>query len=176
MGVDLACYCGGKTIAGPNNSGMLTGRADLVKLAHLQSYPFEGVGRPCKMSRETIVGLITALKIYLDTDDSGIMDERLKKATLITEELDRIPGITCYIDYSGTAKSPLACVKADKFVCGLSTKELFQALFDGEPSIVCVYEPYFLLENYHGLFTVNPHFLSSDEVNVIIRRIKEETS
>jgi L-seryl-tRNA(Ser) seleniumtransferase len=174
LGVDLTCFCGGKTIAGPNNSGMLSGRADLVKLAHLQSYPFEGVGRPSKMSRETIVGLITALTIYLETDDSGVMEDRMKKASMITKELDAIPGITCYIDYSGDARNPLACIKAEKSICGLSTKELFQALIDGEPSIVSVYEPYFLLENYHGLFTVNSQFLSEDEVSVIIHRIMEE--
>jgi D-glucosaminate-6-phosphate ammonia-lyase len=175
LDVDLACFCGGKTIAGPNNSGMLSGRADLVKLAHLQSYPFEGVGRPSKMSRETIVGLITALKLYLATDDSGIIAERMAKAEKLSEELDAILGVTSYIDYSGTAKSPLACVKADKSVCGKSTKELFQALIDGEPSIVSVYEPYFLIENYHGLFTVNPQFLSDEEVDVVIKRIREET-
>ena len=175
LGVDLVCFCGGKTIAGPNNSGMLTGRADLIKLAHLQSYPFEGVGRPSKMSRETIVGLITALTLYLETDDSGVMDERMKSAIKLSTELDRIPGITCHIDYSGDAKNPLSCVKADKSVCGKSTRELFDALKDGEPRIITVYEPYFLLENYHGLFSVNPQFLSDEEAEIVIRRIKEET-
>ncbi len=175
MGVDLACFCGGKTIAGPNNSGMLSGRADLVKLAHLQSYPFEGVGRPSKMSRETIVGLIAALSIYMETDDSGVMEDRTRKTSKVIESLDPIPGITCYIDYSGDARNPLACVKAEKSVCEVSTRELFQALIDGEPSIVSVYEPYFLLENYHGIFTINPQFLSDEEVSIIIRRIKEET-
>jgi len=155
---------------------MLSGRADLIKLAHLQSYPFEGVGRPSKMSRETIVGLITALKIYLDSDDSGEMVERMKTSKKITEELNAIPGITSYIDYSGTARNPLACVKTDKSVCGVSTSELFQVLIDGEPSIVTVYEPYFLLENYHGLFTVNPQFLSEEETETVIRRIKGETT
>lgn len=173
--VDLTCFCGGKTIAGPNNSGMLSGRADLVKLAHLQSYPFEGVGRPSKMSRETIVGLIAALKIYLESDDSGVISERKKKAEKLSSELDSIPGVTSYIDFSGTAKSPLACVKADKPVCGKDTKELFQALIDGEPSVMSVYEPYFLIEDYHGLFTLNPHFLSDAEVDIIIRRIRDET-
>ncbi len=154
---------------------MLTGRADLIKLAHLQSYPFEGVGRPSKMSRETIVGLITALTIYLETDDSGVMDERMKSATKLSAELDVIPGIKCYIDYSGDARNPLACVKADKAVCGKSTRELFDALKDGEPSVITVYEPYFLLENYHGLFSVNSQFLSEEEAEIVIRRIKEET-
>ena len=176
LGVDLACFCGGKTIAGPNNSGMLTGRADLIKLAHLQSYPFEGVGRPSKMSRETIVGLITALTIYLESDDSGVMDERMKTANKIAGELDTISGITSYIDYSGDAMNPLACVKADKTVCGKSTRELFDALKDGEPSIITVFEPYFLLENYHGLFSVNSQFLSEMEAEIIIRRIKEEAT
>ncbi len=176
LGVDLACFCGGKTIAGPNNSGMLSGRADLIKLAHLQSYPFEGVGRPSKMSRETIVGLITALTIYLESDDTGARDERIRGANKIADKLDAIPGVTSYIDYSGDAKNPLACVKADKAVCGKSTRELFDALKDGEPSIITVFEPYFLLEDYHGLFSVNPQFLSQSEVETITRRIKEETT
>jgi len=175
MGVDLACFSGGKTLSGPNNSGMLSGRADLIKLAHLQSYPFEGVGRPSKMSRETIVGLITALTLYLETDDSGVMDERMKSATKLSKELDAIPGITCHIDYSGDALNPLACVKADKAVCGKSTRELFDFLKDGEPSIITVFEPYFLLKNYHGLFSVNSQFLSEKEAEIVIRRIKEET-
>ncbi|MCW4049211.1 MAG: aminotransferase class V-fold PLP-dependent enzyme [Candidatus Bathyarchaeota archaeon] len=176
MGVDLACFSGGKTLAGPNNSGLLSGRADLIKLAHLQSYPFEGIGRPSKMSRETIVGLITALNLYLETDDSGGFAEREKAAFYISGKLDAIPGITSYVDYiGGEAKTnPLTCVKADKTEYCLSTRELFDALIDGEPSIVTVYEPYFLLENYHGLLSVNPQFLSPEEIEIIINRIREE--
>ena len=178
MGVDLACFSGGKTLAGPNNSGFLSGRADLIKLAHLQSYPFEGVGRPSKMSRETIVGLITALTIYLESDDSGGFAERERTSLHISKELNSISGITSYVDYiGGEAKTnPLTCVKADKDVYGLTTKELFDALIEGEPSIVTVYEPYFLLEDYHGLFSVNPQFLSPNEIEVIIIRVKEEAT
>ena len=178
MGVDLACFSGGKTLAGPNNSGLLSGRADLVKLAHLQSYPFEGVGRPSKMSRETIVGLITALTLYLESDDSGGFAERERTALHISKELNSISGVTSYVDYiGGEAKTnPLTCVKAEKDEYGLSTKELFDALIEGEPSIVTVYEPYFLLEDYHGLFSVNPQFLSPNEIEVIINRVKEEAT
>ena len=178
IGVDLTCFSGGKTLAGPNNSGLLSGRADLIKLAHLQSYPFEGVGRPSKMSRETIVGLITALTLYLESDDSRGFAEREETAFYISKSLDSIPGITSYVDYIGgeSKTNPLTCVKADKYTYGSTTKELFDALIDGDPSIVTVYEPYFLLENYHGLFSVNPQFLSPEEVKIIISRIREEAS
>jgi L-seryl-tRNA(Ser) seleniumtransferase len=44
-GADLVIFSGGKQMGGPNNSGLLIGRKDLVKLAHLQSYPFDGIGR-----------------------------------------------------------------------------------------------------------------------------------
>lgn len=174
MCVDLTCFSGGKTIAGPNNSGFLSGRADLIKLAHLQSYPFEGVGRPAKMSRETIVGLMTALELYLKSDDSESFSQREETAQRISLELNKVPGIDSYVDYVGGAekRAPLTCVKVND-VFGMSLKELFQGLIDNDPSIVTVYEPYFLLEDYHGLFTINPQFLSQDEVALIIQKIKE---
>ena len=79
-GVDLVAYSGGKHIAGPNNSGILAGRRDLVKLAHLQSYPFNGVGRAAKMSRETIIGLVAAIKLYLEHDEKAAFDGWMKTA------------------------------------------------------------------------------------------------
>ena len=65
-GADLVAFSGGKSMAGPNNSGILAGRKDLIKLAHLQAFPFHGIGRSAKMSRETIVGLVIALRQYLE--------------------------------------------------------------------------------------------------------------
>lgn len=176
MGVDLICFSGGKSIAGPNNSGILVGRRDLIKLAHLQSYPFEGVGRPAKMSRETIVGLVTALKIFLKRDTSHLFEEMVKKAERIVDELDKISGVNANVEYvldrDKTPRSPLCTVKVDEEQYGMTTEELHIAMVDSDPSIVTIHEPYFLLENYHGLFTINPQFLAEGEDELIINEVK----
>ena len=63
MGADLVAFSGGKGLRGPQGSGILTGRADLIRAARLQSAPVQGIGRPMKVSKEEIVGLLTALEI-----------------------------------------------------------------------------------------------------------------
>ena len=65
-------YSGGKGIGGPQGSGILVGREDLVLAAyenHLNSRGTRaGVGRSAKASKEDIVGLVTALQIFTDSD------------------------------------------------------------------------------------------------------------
>ena len=177
MGVDLLCFSGGKSIRGPNNSGFLVGKRDLVKLAHLQSYPFEGVGRPAKMSRETIVGLVTALKIYLKTKKPNRFNELDKKSKELVDKLNTVQGINAGVDYvldrNRKPSSPIVTVKVDIEQYGMTTKELHLALVDGDPSIVTVYEPYFILENYHGLFSINTMFLAEGEAQQIISEIQK---
>ena len=167
MGVDMVCISGGKILSAPNNTGILVGRKDLIKLAHLQSYPFEGIGRSAKMCRETIVGLITAYELYKKRDEVELDIIKARNAEFLKDEFNKITGITAHVD----KKRPLCVVKSDKQQNGYSTKELYQALLNGDPSIMTVFEPYFLIEDYHGVFTINPHFLSNEEIDVIITRI-----
>ena len=178
MGVDLVCFSGGKNIAGPNNSGILAGRKNLINLAHLQSYPFEGVGRPAKMSRETIIGLTTALKLYLERDDSKLFDQWVRKAEYMKDALNKIPGISVTVEYvytgsDPTPRFPLCAVKADETLYGMTTRDLHLVLIDCDPSIVTIHEPYFLLKNFKGIFSVNPQFLGEGEDQLIINKIHE---
>jgi uncharacterized pyridoxal phosphate-dependent enzyme len=172
MGVDLVCISGGKTLSGPNNTGILVGRKDLIKLAHLQSYPFEGVGRSAKMCRETIVGLIAAYEVFKKRDEVEFENSNIRKAEYIKNELKKIYGISAYVNQP----NPLCIVKADKIKYGLSTKELYQSLLEGDPSIMTVFEPYFLIEDFHDVLSINPHFLTEEEIKIIIKRVKENKS
>jgi uncharacterized pyridoxal phosphate-dependent enzyme len=176
-GVDLVCFSGGKTIAGPNNSGILAGRRDLIKLAHLQSYPFEGVGRVAKMSRETIVGLVTALKIYLEADEEAEFEAWEGKARSMAGELGGMPGVEAGVVYSttpeGEPKFPLVYLRLDEGTCGMSGGVLHQGLVDGDPSIEGIYEPYYLLEDYEGKLVFNPQNILEGEELIILQRVKE---
>ena len=180
-GVDLVAFSGGKQVAGPNNSGILAGRRDLIKLAHLQSYPFEGVGRAAKMSRETIVGFVTALKMYLETDEGSEFVQLEEKANHMADQLNQIPHVDARVVLSTsgvekTPKFPIVCVRIDEEALGISGRDLHEGLVNGVPSIEGVFEPYYLVEDYEGILALNPQYiLKGDELD-IFRRVREITT
>jgi L-seryl-tRNA(Ser) seleniumtransferase len=177
-GADLVIFSGGKFLSGPNNSGILAGKKDLIKLAHLQAYPFHGIGRASKMSRETIVGLVKALEIYGEKDEKQLFKDWLKKAEYIADQLKDIHGLKTGITYQKTIEekspmSPLCYLELDKEIIGIDGRELVNILRDGDPSIETLYEAGFLLENAKEKVTINPQYLLEVDDDIIIKRIKE---
>jgi L-seryl-tRNA(Ser) seleniumtransferase len=67
-GADLVIYSGGKGIRGPQDSGLLAGRKDLIEAARLNGNPHAAIGRGMKVSKEAMVGLWVALDLFLHTD------------------------------------------------------------------------------------------------------------
>ncbi|HXF12185.1 MAG TPA: hypothetical protein VN517_03470, partial [Terriglobales bacterium] len=69
MGIDLYCFSGGKGLSGPQCSGLLLGRKDLIEAALMNCNPREGaVCRPMKVGKEEIIGCLTALETWLKID------------------------------------------------------------------------------------------------------------
>ena len=176
-GADLVIFSGGKTIAAPNNSGILTGRADLIKLAHLQSYPFHGVGRASKMSRETLVGFATALQLYLDKDEETTFKQWKKKAEWIKDQLGTLPGVEAGLDAQSTVEEdepmvPVSYIKLDPAVTGITGAELSKRLRDGDPSIEALYEPGFMLKDAKDKLMINPQYLDDEDTKTVVDTIK----
>lgn len=177
-GADLVVISGGKAICGPNNSGILAGRKTLIKLAHLQAYPFHGVGRPAKMSRETIVGLVTALKIYLKHGEKALFKAWEIKAKWMIEQLNKIPGVETQLTFQTTIEEnepmvPIVAVKINEKVFGMSTKELSDKLREGNPSIDTLYDVDYIIEDYKDKLTINPEFMLEGDEEIVIQRIKD---
>jgi len=169
-GADLVVISGGKFIAGPNNSGLLAGNRNLIKLAHLQAYPFHGIGRGSKMSRETIVGLVTALKYYLKLDEKPLFKKWENLAGWMAEQLNMISYIKAGVTYQTTVEEnepmwPLCYLEIDNVALGLTINDLSNVLRNGYPSIEVGVKGEMLM--------INPEFIQTCDESIIIERIKK---
>ena len=139
-GADLVFFSGGKGIAGPQNAGLLAGRRDLMEAAYLNALnldaPRAGVARGMKASRESIVGMITALELFLDTDEDAMERAWTAKATYIHSRLAGIDGLRVAIEESGPDRhGPQPVVYFEPHWTGPSPAEVRRKLLDGDPPI-----------------------------------------
>ena len=65
MGAALAVFSGGKDLRGPQSSGLIVGRKDLIDAIRVNGNPNHSIGRPMKVGKEEMVGLLKAVEIYL---------------------------------------------------------------------------------------------------------------
>ena len=94
MGIDLYCFSGGKGLRGPQCSGLLLGRKDLIEAALLNSAPREGaVCRPMKVGKEEIIGCLTALETWLKIDDRKLYAEWNDRIDRIRKLVETVPGV-----------------------------------------------------------------------------------
>jgi L-seryl-tRNA(Ser) seleniumtransferase len=94
MGIDLYCFSGGKGLRGPQCSGLLLGRKDLVEAALLNCSPREGaVCRPMKVGKEEVIGCLTALETWLKLDDKKLYAEWNGRVDRIRKLVDTVPGV-----------------------------------------------------------------------------------
>ena len=92
-GADLVCYSGHKFLGGPT-SGIVTGRADLVRAASLQN---RGLGRGMKVGKETIAGVMAALDAWETRDHQGIRAREEEALALWLQTLRGFDGLECRI-------------------------------------------------------------------------------
>jgi seryl-tRNA(Sec) selenium transferase len=94
MGIDLYCFSGGKGLSGPQCSGLLLGRKDLIESALMNCNPREGaVCRPMKVGKEEIIGCLTALETWLTLDEKKLYAEWNGRVDRIRKLVDTVPEV-----------------------------------------------------------------------------------
>src|SRR5256885_2661766 len=137
MGIDLYCFSGGKGLSGPQCSGLLLGRKDLIEAALMNCNPREGaVCRPMKVGKEEIVGCLTALETWLKIDLKKINAEWTGRVERIRKLVDTVPGVRTdiYTPNDGN-RYPTLRVYWDTDAWGYSISDCVNELRAGDPVI-----------------------------------------
>ncbi len=173
MGADLVNFSGGKGIRGPQSTGMLAGRKDLIRAAVLNSSPNQGVGRAAKTSKEEIVGLVTALELFLAEDEETEMNRYREVCTRIVDAVRDLPGIRAVVEQDAVNRVlPHAVVYFEPSWDGPSGHIIQVALAQGEPHIYVQQGPH--QGGYFDEIAIDPINLQPGDEEIIATRLREE--
>jgi len=137
IGVDLFCFSGGKGLSGPQCSGVLLGRKDLIDAALANSNPWEGaVCRPMKVGKEEIMGIVAAIEYWSRADPAALNKEWQSRVERIQKLVATVPGVTTDIATPQDENSyPTLTVRWDEKKFGLTVAQCDHQLREGEPRI-----------------------------------------
>jgi L-seryl-tRNA(Ser) seleniumtransferase len=169
-GADVVVFSGGKGIQGPNDSGFVCGRRDIIEAIAHQMCPRMGIGRAMKVGKEGIIGAISALMRYVRVDHVTEARDWEDKVSFMAKELGKIPGVRAerVLPEAEMPIRPLGIPRTqfalDEVALGRSVERLVAELADGDPSI--------RLFVWKGRVLINPQCLQDGEEKVIVSQIR----
>lgn len=167
MGADLVCYSG-KYFGGPNSTGFVCGRKDLVETVAENSFigSHHTIGRGYKLDRQEIVALVVALQRWMEMDHEERLQQAEERRSYLIKTLREVP------------EMELAPQPYSYHVVGLEVtfknkspeevRELVNALRDGDPSV-------WVRRSTENSLLVNTLFLVDDDEKILADRLKELT-
>jgi L-seryl-tRNA(Ser) seleniumtransferase len=169
MGFDLVTFSGGKGIRGPQCTGLLLGRKDLIEFAVKNNNPSSNtIGRGMKVGKEEIVGMVAAVDWFLSQDEEAMMAEFQKRAERIAAQVNGIPTVQTKIFVPPVANHvPHLRVDFDQNRIGMTGRQIMDKMRQGSPRIELnpAVGPDFV--------TVGVWMLKPDEDLIVARRLRE---
>ncbi|HEV2121498.1 MAG TPA: aminotransferase class V-fold PLP-dependent enzyme, partial [Chloroflexota bacterium] len=162
LGADLVVFSGGKGLCGPQASGLVLGKADLIEACRQNNNPNSSIGRPMKVGKEEIAGLLKAVDLYVNRDHAADLRRWDEDARTVLDALKGLEGVVTERVLARTIPQAKITVDADR--AGVTAAAIATSLRKGEPSI-------FLTQSGDTL-TVNPHNLQPGESESIATRLR----
>jgi len=172
MGADLVIFSGGKDLCGPQSSGLILGRKDLIEACILNANPFYSIGRSMKVGKEEIIGLMTAVELYLKQDFQNklkIWEDQVKNFLELIGDLKYIKAQRKFPTDDEVMQPPIciprAYIEIDEALLQITKEEIVKKLQEGEPGI-------FIGISKRAII-LNPQTLRKGEEKIVAQRLKQ---
>jgi L-seryl-tRNA(Ser) seleniumtransferase len=166
-GADLAIFSGGKGLRGPQASGIILGRADLVRACRANGGPYHSIGRPAKVGKEEFAGLLAAVELAVSKDEAAESALFSQTVDQWSDELQGLPGIISERVETSHIGQPIP-----RLVLHMTTgapierDDLIAQLWERDPRIsVLPYE--------EDAVALNPHLLGPGDADLVTSGIIE---
>lgn len=167
LGADLVIFSGGKTLRGPQSSGFIVGKKELVRACRLHAGPAsDAVGRPMKVGREEMAGLLAAIERYLKLDHAAIRNRHEQAVEVFRRELEAL-GYKSERVFPGPTGQDYAFAMFNMRGANLTADDVLQFMKEGDPAILVG-----LAREKENHFCLNPLHVSDEEIPIIVERFK----
>ncbi len=164
QGADAVAYSGGKCLRGPQASGLVLGRKDLLQAAFLNGAPHHALGRPMKAGKEEIMGLLAAVEQWVVRDHAAEWREWERRLEVIADAVKKFPSVVTQVNQPGRSNvAPNLAVRWNRAQLALSGHELAHQLSAGKPRIE--------VPAHENGFGINPYMMEPGEEEVVARRV-----
>jgi L-seryl-tRNA(Ser) seleniumtransferase len=167
LGTDVAIFSGGKALRGPQSSGLVLGRRSLIDACIANGPPNHSLGRPMKVGKEELLGILAAVEWSLAQDEPALLASYERTVNGWLDGLRDLPGITVERGYPSEAGQPhsRAIVHIGP-TASVSRAQLVAALWERNPRIA-------VSEIGDDAIALNPQTIEPGEEQVVLDALRE---
>ena len=177
-GADLVTFSGGKAMRGPQASGIILGRTDLIEACAANDSPNMSIGRGMKAGKEEIVGCVKAVELYVKRDHAAELAVWEGRVAHVISALEDIDGVEVWrqMPYGIGQHIPHVAVRWDEDELGATHQEVAARLKNGQPRIAVQWihqSRYRFADEAGPQLRVHAHTLFEGEEVVVGQKFRE---
>ena len=169
LGCEGVLFSGGKGMRGPQSAGLVLGTRELIAGCRRLSPPTQGIGRPLKVGKEELAGMLAAVQYTLDQDEAAILEGYEVIVQNWMKQLAGIAGVTAERGFPSEAGQPHARTIV-RFDAGFrkTRDQVIDELRTGD-----VWIEVGALPDEPSAIALNPQTLTREEADIVSARLRQ---
>ena len=164
-GVDAVAYSGGKCLRGPQASGLVLGRRELLWAAFANGAPHHAIARPMKAGKEEIMGLLAAVEQWVARDHEAEWKAWEGYLRTVIDAVAHLPSVRTTVRQPGRSNvAPVLHIEWETREIAIDPDEVVSKLSEGEPRIEM---------GGGGGLTIMPYMMEPGEDALVAARLRE---
>lgn len=160
LGASAVCFSGGKDLKGPQTTGVVLGKKDLLHWVNVNNFPNYGIGRMHKVGREELAGIYMAVKQYVEHDENARREAAEEMVRSYVEAFGEGDAFHFERAFPNEAGQPLPRAKLIITKAGLTAESIRELLLNLDRAVFSMVE--------NGYLYVNPYTLTAEEAGYIL--------